>query len=217
VEALAPTAPAASPSDAEDSSTEEIQEFAKSPRSWVVDVIKENTMDVVREQMGPPLARHLSQQRDAHLTQFASEIDHDFGAGFFESEIKPKLLTGDKDNPGALERLNPWAQADRQIIEATIQGAMGQLYMQNRQKLVEAQAKATRERQTNEAPSSWGGGSRGAVDREGRVNPEIREGLSRMNEEMGQSVLTEEDFKRYTALGAARKTLDGWLTLTKKN
>lgn len=111
-----------------------------------------------RDNLARPLSRSLEVDRDERIETRAAEIDEEFGDGFFDKEIRPRLV-GDK---GVLSNWPINQQADPFIIDNAINGIMGNDFRDSEKRAVLHKAlqetAKSKERDTMNAPHMMGPG-----------------------------------------------------------
>jgi hypothetical protein len=122
-------------------------------------VIREELNEWGRETIGPMAVRDYEVQRDERIETRASEIDEDWGDGFFDKEIRPRL-TGDQ---GTLAAWPINQQMDPRVIDSAINGILGNDFRdpEKRAEMQEALTKTARakaEREVQTPPNMMGPG-----------------------------------------------------------
>lgn len=156
-------------------------------------VLTEEVTEVLKSQLAQPLARTFEIDRDERIDTRAAEIDLDWGDGFFDQHIRPRLT-------GAEGNLNAWSinqQADPRIIDAAINAILGNDFRDTEkrevlQKALNDTTKARQEREVASAPHMMGPG-RPASARSDKLTPDMQTALAGFKDHVPG--LTESDIK----------------------
>lgn len=155
----------------------------------LVDAEMENTQKGLREGLAPIL----SDFRDDKLDEKRTEFDDVFGAGFFDKEVRPKLLSDDGKS-GILDNYGLGMQARADVIKASIDAVIGGKASNTEgfQELLDLKSKAVKERETMNPGGDLGNGLPRA--RQTRLDPELSGQIEEIlsNQRNGVS-LTKED------------------------
>ena len=171
-------------------------------------VLNEKVNAILKSQLAQPLTRTFEIDRDERIDSRAHEIDQDWGDGFFDANIRPRL-TGADGNLGAWP-INQ--QADPRVIDAAVNAILGNDFRdpEKRATLQDAlakTAKAKQEREVANAPHMMGPG-RPMRTRPDKLSPDMVEALDGFNQ-AGVN-LTESNIKsaltRENTLEAYRAT-----------
>jgi hypothetical protein len=185
--------------------TQKVRSFAADPDKFLDDEMNSRFDKKLEERVAPILGPVVYQTRDALLAGEQAKVDAQYGAGFYEKNIAPRLFTEDKQ--GAVDKLVPMHQSNAKVIAATVQGILGEFAAANPEALVTAfTARKTAEREAQAPPTSWAPGSFNPADPTSRLHPDVQEGLTRL-QQTGAG-FTEADYREAKTNG---KSLDGWL------
>ena len=97
--------------------TELAERLLTDPKS----VMREEMNEWGKENLAQPMSRSFEVDRDERIESRVSEIDTTYGDGFFDENIRPRLV-------GPQGNLNAWTinqQADPRIIDAAINAIIG--------------------------------------------------------------------------------------------
>lgn len=165
------------------------------PEGVLNERVTEKVNEILRRDVAPPMAAAFEAHRDERIETRAAEIDLDWGEGFFDEHIRPRL-TGPNGN------LSAWSidkQANPKVIDAAINAILGNDFRDTERRAILRKAladteKAKQEREVANAPHLMGPGRpmRGRTD---KLTPDMQEAVSAFKE-VGAPV-TEADIKSY--------------------
>ena len=155
--------------------------------------VDKRVQEVLKSQVAPPMAAAMEADRDERIEARAAEIDLDWGDGFFDEHIRPRLV-------GPEGNLAAWSidkQAHPKVIDAAINAILGNDFRDTERRAVLRKAladteKAKQEREVRDAPHLMGPGRpmRGRPD---KLTPDMQDALGAFND-VGAG-LTENDIK----------------------
>jgi hypothetical protein len=161
----------------------------------------------LREQLAGPLARSFEIDRDERIEARAAEIDENWGEGFFDERIRPRL-TGET---GSLSHWPINQQADPTVIDSAINALLGNDFRDIEKAAEMAErlqkvAKSKAERDVATPPNMMGPG-RVARPRTDKLSPDMkyllegaqREGVNITEKEIRQALTRENTLSAYLA------------------
>jgi hypothetical protein len=168
-------------------------------------VLSEKMTEWGRANIAPMAARDYEIQRDERIESRAAEIDEDWGDGFFDKEIRPRLL-GEQGN------LSNWPinqQMDPRVIDSAINGILGNDFRDPEkrvamQEALSKTAKAKAERNVATPPNMMGPG-RVHQPQSNVLTPDMKYTLEGM--QTVRPDLTEKQIKDALTRG---RTLSDW-------
>lgn len=169
-------------------------------------LVDERVNEVLRSQLAPVLSRNLEVDRDERVETRAKEVDEQFGEGYFNEHIRPRL-TGPDGNLAAYP-INQ--QADPRVIDGAVRGIMGNMLMDPEQgplvrEAMDKAAKARQERDVRQPVNMMGPG-RASGQRTNVLTPEFKDALAGF-QDAGVKI-SEQDLKDAMNKG---RSLSDWL------
>lgn len=127
-----------------------------------------------QQHLAAPMTRGYEIDRDERIQVRAREIDEEFGAGFFDENVRAQIV-GEK---GSLKTHPINQQADPDIIDKAINDTLGAKFRdpEQRAKMNDALTTTRKEREVRQPPNLMGPG-RSQPGREAKITPEMRETL----------------------------------------
>jgi hypothetical protein len=119
-------------------------------------VLKSEILEVLRDQVGPPMTRSYEIDRDERIDARAAEIDQEFGEGWFDANVRSQIV----GENGSLKAYPINQQADPNTIELAISNVMGVAFRdpEKRAEMNDAISKTRKEREVRTPPNLMGPG-----------------------------------------------------------